>query len=433
MTRNGLVALALAACASVAAAQSPVCYPDCDADRALTIADFGCFQTKFALAQPYADCNADGVLNLSDFGCFQTKFALGCADQDGDGLPDAVETDNGVFAGPTSTGTDPTDPDTDGDGLDDGDEVLGTLGGLDLPGAGVSPLRKNVLVEVDWQDDSFGSGNPHTHRPTPSSIARIKAAFDAALVENPYGAPMGITIIVDYGQGPAPLDRGNRVINGAPEFISFDSGFNPIKAANFDANRKGYFHYCVTMHRYNSATNNSSGVAEINGDDFMVTLTTVQTDTNYANTFMHEIGHNFNLRHGGNENRNYKPNYNSVMNYRFQFPGIDTTCDARGDGLLAYSSGGRLTLNETMLMESIGVCGAGFPIDWDGGGISVVPVARNINCPINGTQPCGTQGSCYDDDCNVLSDHNDWAALRYDNLSGGDATQEAVECDNPPP
>lgn len=26
----------------------------------------------------YPDCNADGALNLSDFGCFQTKFALGC-------------------------------------------------------------------------------------------------------------------------------------------------------------------------------------------------------------------------------------------------------------------------------------------------------------------------------------------------------------------
>jgi hypothetical protein len=26
----------------------------------------------------YADCNGDGVLGLADFGCFQTKFALGC-------------------------------------------------------------------------------------------------------------------------------------------------------------------------------------------------------------------------------------------------------------------------------------------------------------------------------------------------------------------
>jgi hypothetical protein len=54
------------------------CYPDCNADGALNLADFGCFQTRFALADPYSDCNADAVFNLSDFGCFQTKFALGC-------------------------------------------------------------------------------------------------------------------------------------------------------------------------------------------------------------------------------------------------------------------------------------------------------------------------------------------------------------------
>ena len=54
------------------------CYPDCNADGNLNLGDFGCFQTKFALGDPYADCNGDGALNLGDFGCFQTKFALGC-------------------------------------------------------------------------------------------------------------------------------------------------------------------------------------------------------------------------------------------------------------------------------------------------------------------------------------------------------------------
>ena len=54
------------------------CYPDCNADGALNLSDFGCFTTKFALGDPYADCNGDQVHNLSDFGCFTTKFALGC-------------------------------------------------------------------------------------------------------------------------------------------------------------------------------------------------------------------------------------------------------------------------------------------------------------------------------------------------------------------
>ncbi len=56
----------------------PSCYPDCNANGSLTVADFGCFQTKFVLADPYADCNGQGGLTVADFGCFQTKFVAGC-------------------------------------------------------------------------------------------------------------------------------------------------------------------------------------------------------------------------------------------------------------------------------------------------------------------------------------------------------------------
>ena len=54
------------------------CYPDCNTDGALTVADFGCFQSRFVAGDPYADCNADGTLNVADFGCFQTRFVAGC-------------------------------------------------------------------------------------------------------------------------------------------------------------------------------------------------------------------------------------------------------------------------------------------------------------------------------------------------------------------
>jgi serine protease AprX len=54
------------------------CYPDCDGDGLLTIDDFICFQTFFAIADPYADCDGDGVLTIDDFICFQTFFAIGC-------------------------------------------------------------------------------------------------------------------------------------------------------------------------------------------------------------------------------------------------------------------------------------------------------------------------------------------------------------------
>ncbi len=55
-----------------------VCYPDCNASGSLTIADFGCFQTRFVDQDPYADCNASASFTVADFGCFQTKFVAGC-------------------------------------------------------------------------------------------------------------------------------------------------------------------------------------------------------------------------------------------------------------------------------------------------------------------------------------------------------------------
>ena len=54
------------------------CYPDCNGDGNLTVADFGCFQTKFVSGDPYADCNGSGNLTVADFGCFQTQFVAGC-------------------------------------------------------------------------------------------------------------------------------------------------------------------------------------------------------------------------------------------------------------------------------------------------------------------------------------------------------------------
>ena len=76
-------------------------------------------------------------------------------------------------------------------------------------------------------------------------------------------------------------------------------------------------------HRYDTSSG-SSGQAEIAGDDLIVSLQcSGQATVSVANTIVHELGHNFGLRHGGFESINYKPNYNSVMNYKYQFAGSD--------------------------------------------------------------------------------------------------------------
>jgi len=58
--------------------------------------------------------------------CEAFETASSCpedCDQDKDGLADDVETGTGTFIDETDTGTDPNNPDTDGDGIDDGTEV----------------------------------------------------------------------------------------------------------------------------------------------------------------------------------------------------------------------------------------------------------------------------------------------------------------------
>ncbi|MCC6660521.1 MAG: hypothetical protein IT437_06500 [Phycisphaerales bacterium] len=55
------------------------CLADLNADGVLNLADFGAFQTAYALGDlREADSNGDGALTLSDFGSFQSSFALGC-------------------------------------------------------------------------------------------------------------------------------------------------------------------------------------------------------------------------------------------------------------------------------------------------------------------------------------------------------------------
>ena len=72
-------------------------------------------------------------------------------------------------------------------------------------------------------------------------------------------------------------------------------------------------------------------------------------------TFMHELGHNLGLRHGGGDSTKGKPNYLSVMNYFFQLDGLD--CGAAGI-CVDFSHQELPPLNEDDLDETVGIGGA---------------------------------------------------------------------------
>lgn len=356
---------------------------------------------------------------------FEVAVASDCgSDRDGDGLADCVETNTGRFIDSSDTGTDPDLADTDGDGITDGEEVLGTETGLDLAALGASPLRRDLLIEYDWFESDYECGL-HSQRPSQEVLARVAQMFADAPVSNPDGST-GIHLIQDHGQG-AGLDGGNRV-TGFDAILPgrLDQTFYEIKAQNFDPARLGYFRYVLLPHRYDGGSQ-SSGYAEVVGDDAIVSMACQTFDDYLVRVIAHELGHLLGLRHGGYETCNGKPNYNSLMNYRFTFNGVDDNCDATGDFTRDdFSHGERLVLDEAAVDEHAGVCGSE-PIDFNADGQIEAGLALDLNPGNDAT--CGTG-------LRELDDFDDWNHLTFFGLAEHTGAlkglQDEVDCAGPP-
>lgn len=351
---------------------------------------------------------------------FAHGFEESCAvDSDADRLADCEE---------VARLTDYTDADTDDDGLSDGDEVLGTLHGLDLPAMGVNPRHKDLLVEIDWTDDAFECPH-HSHRPLDQTIEEVRLFYASLPVANVDGTN-GITFIADYGQGGA--FTGGNFIAITDGIAALGPAFDQWKATNLAANRVGSMRYMISGHRL-AYGNRSSGHGDIGGDDSVITLRCLNTSDNVRNTIIHELGHNLGLQHGGDTSCHHKPNYNSLMNYNHQFDGLDTDCTIVGNGIdfLGYSDGTRNPLVQGALLEPLGVCAPGHPqhqpIDWNANGvIDTTPVSTLAIL----ADECATTGFAHD--------HDDYAVLVVPPYSPQDGAPPpgdpptSGECASPP-
>ncbi|ATB42320.1 hypothetical protein CYFUS_007798 [Cystobacter fuscus] len=324
--------------------------------------------------------------------------------------------------------------DDDSDGIPDSAEVAGgRFAGLDLYAMGARTAQRDLFIEVDHMQ----STNPII-LPQKEALDKVVAVF----------ARRGIQLHIDVGTrfsasfNPANYNLGQ----GLPE-VPFASSINmtraggeaasvyELKSAHMDFARRAAFHYCVfgSTQTVSGTAPGNSGNAERLGNDFLVSLSAykLSTDTaalrnqiiNYqAAVFMHELGHNLGLRHGGNVETNLKPNYLSVMNQLYEleglgpisgssagdryylrnrlkgYDGVDDLADSplSTTFVLDYSDGSGGVINETALNESAGMCRAGATsIDYDNSGF-ISTTTFDVN---------------RDTVFEVLYDHNDWASI----------------------
>ncbi|MEO3813155.1 hypothetical protein ABGB17_29485 [Sphaerisporangium sp. B11E5] len=219
--------------------------------------------------------------------------------------------------------------DTDGDGLTDRIELFGkvTEDGVDrwLPEHGADPCRKTLAVEVDWFETADASD-----RPSRAAMDEAVDMFDEAPVEAPqtcpypWGASPGVQLLVDMSNGLRVTPEVREAPLNVRDPADGKTPFERLREDHFTPSRDGLFYYNLWGYTHNGSTSSGTCCLGPRGDDFVVTLGTVNkpTDRTQAATFVHEFGHVLGLKHGGGDDANFKPNYLSAMNYRYSTIGI---------------------------------------------------------------------------------------------------------------
>ncbi len=345
-------------------------------------------------------------------------------------------------------------PDRDGDGLLDTWEINGIDGDGDgnvdftLPNA--NPDHRDLYVEVDAMNG---------RAPAAGTLNAVVASFANAPVMNPDGQT-GITLHLQLDEltvtptvawtYPAPLPL--TCPNGPgfpPEFCTFKAARFGTLCERQDPNSAAVLAAKALTHRYGVFADRLgmttiSGLGELPGNDFIVTLgawpqapTALIQQQREQGVFMHELGHNLGLHHGGaiTDSIPGKPNYHSVMNYSWTVPAYVATQGAYGGSwILDFSAAVWPSLDELALNEPPGIGGhvghtvpAGpiymallpngsvqsfaalvpenGPVDWNRNGVATnLGVAINVN-QLPGANPQSPAGE-------FLCGHDDWSAVR---------------------
>lgn len=403
-------------------------------------------------------------------GCLCVQTLSLAQDTDGDGLLDSEE---------WSLGTSTRNPDTDGDGLLDGWEVHGfSYAGWDEPLAayGADPLVKDIFVEIDWMassgDDTqlnariaYEAAVDVTHVFRRSGTG-IRIHFDLGPRIESIVPPEALDPDVDFSAFSVMPDERKTLAYQEKFFPRPDGGAASTLRSLYDVYYDGYhfrpsrrniFYYFVFAEQARPETDPADPSAgnrnQPRVDDFadeaarrdglqstgvhagviyrrpLANLSPEFNRYRYSVHLLHELGHCFGFGHGGAlpgyrwSNENNKPNYLSIMNYRYQYCGVAFS----GNMPVMDFSHGLLTvpLKEGQLMEPVGM--GGLPDDpiLLCTGLAHIPSPehpRNIDWNRDGRITSATVVQDLNEngriDSHSLSDHDDWGKLLRDGFDG---------------
>lgn len=319
--------------------------------------------------------------------------------------------------------------DKDQDGIPDCSELPGTTySGLSLYAMGARVGQRDVFVEVDYmKSDDLGI------LPRKEALDKVVAAFakNGIALHFDVGSLYGEQYNLGGGNFLPYYDRVDlKEKPNKPQYISVGD----LKKQYMNNRRRAIFHYMVFGSQQNA--NLSSGRAEIFGDDTLVTLggwnlseanpQALNELINYqAATIMHELGHNFDLRHGGFEGANNKANYVSVMNYMYSLKGLPEIGNNEGDRYYMRFFHGQNCWGSKKLQN--GPRTESFRIDFSYGESAPLELGRSSEAAGLGFGNSSPVDFNCDGDVNdivesddikgskskVIKDHNDWGNLRF--------------------
>jgi hypothetical protein len=245
--------------------------------------------------------------------------------------------------------------DMDGDGLSDDLELQ----------VGSSPAHKDIFVHIDWL-----VVNGRSMRPRGNFNQIVTAVFASAPINNPDGTT-GIRLHISMGRGiPTSREAMGFEESGGYNWEEFDS----IKFTNFPFSRRQTHHYCLFAKDLGDGAGIASGISgrsrnnlsafKAGASDFIVALggpgwwnypTASEYKWTQVGTFLHELGHNLGLMHGGTDHISFKPNHLSVMSYAFQALGIPITMEGDKYYLYDYSRLAPAPINERSVCDFRGL------------------------------------------------------------------------------